>query len=51
MHSHTFSKVAKTVAGRVSVIAAEMKAQEEAESKEASNSSAEAAETQNAPQS
>jgi ATP-binding protein involved in chromosome partitioning len=51
MHSHTFSKVAKMVAGRVSVIAAEMKAQEEAESNEASNSSAEAAETQNAPQS
>jgi hypothetical protein len=31
MQAHTFSKAAKTVAGRISIIAAEMKAQEQAE--------------------
>jgi hypothetical protein len=33
MQSHAFSKVAKMVAGRISVIAAEMNAQEEEEAK------------------
>jgi ATP-binding protein involved in chromosome partitioning len=40
MQSHAFSKIAKTVAGRVSVIAAEMKAQEEQEARQSSSAAA-----------
>ena len=49
IHSHAFSKVAKMVAGRISIIAAEMRTQQEAKSdqRESTNSSSQV-ETHNA---
>src|SRR4026207_185193 len=50
IHSYVFSKVAKTIAGRISVIAAEMRVQQEAESNQSEvGNSFSQAETQNAP--
>jgi ATP-binding protein involved in chromosome partitioning len=49
MNSLVFSKVAKTIAGRISVIATEMRAQQETESEQSnSNNSSSQTETQNA---
>lgn len=49
MNSLVFSKVAKTIAGRISVIATEMRAQQEAESEQSnSNNSSSQTEAQNA---
>lgn len=49
MNSLVFSKVAKTIAGRISVIATEMRAQEETESEQStSNNSSSQTEAQNA---
>jgi ATP-binding protein involved in chromosome partitioning len=50
IHSNVFSKVAKTIAGRISVIAAEMRVQQEAESNQSgAGDSFSQAETHNAP--
>ncbi|MGB8025698.1 MAG: Mrp/NBP35 family ATP-binding protein [Nitrososphaeraceae archaeon] len=50
MNSLVFSKVAKTIAGRISVIATEMRAQQETESEQSnSNNSSSQTEAQNAP--
>jgi ATP-binding protein involved in chromosome partitioning len=50
IHSYVFSKIAKAIAGRISVIAAEMRVQEAAESNQSGvGDSFSQAETQNAP--
>jgi ATP-binding protein involved in chromosome partitioning len=50
IHSYVFSKIAKAIAGRISVIAAEMRVQEAAESNQSAvGDSFSQAETQNAP--
>ena len=50
IHSYVFSKIAKAIAGRISVIAAEMRVQEAAESNQSGvGDSFNQAETQNAP--